>query len=158
VRQGAARLAVLRTFSKVHGLAALRIGYALASPEVADGLDRVRNIYNVNQPAQEAALASMHERDAVAMRVEHARGGRLQLHRAMADAGLEPVPSQANFVFAEVRNGDGEDLARALLEREGVIVRGLAAFGAPGAIRVTTGTEEENAVFAEALQSVLRSG
>jgi histidinol-phosphate aminotransferase len=169
VRDGVPRLAVLRTFSKVYGLAALRIGYALASPEMADGLDRVRPIYNVNQPAQEAALASMHERDAVALRVEHARGGRLKLHHAMTDAGLEPVPSQANFVFAEVRArgareaghpaaGDGAGLARALLEQEGVIVRALAEFGAPGAIRVTVGTDEENGTFTQALHSVLRSG
>jgi histidinol-phosphate aminotransferase len=157
VSDGAPRIAVLRTFSKVYGLAALRIGYALASPEVADGLDRVRPVYNVNQPAQEAALASMHERDALALRVEHARGGRVQLHRAMADAGLEPVPSQANFVFAEVPDGDGQRLARALLEQEGVIVRALAEFGAPGAIRVTVGTDEENRSFTSALGSVLRS-
>ena len=157
VSDGAPRIAVLRTFSKVYGLAALRIGYALASPEVADGLDRVRPIYNVNQPAQEAALASMHERDALALRVEHARGGRVQLHRAMADAGLEPVPSQANFVFAEVPDGGGSRLARELLEQEGVIVRALAEFGAPGAIRVTVGTDEENRTFTSALGSVLRS-
>src|SRR5918992_2712150 len=153
---GVARLCVLRTFSKVYGLAALRIGYALASLDVADALDRVRPVFNVNQPAQEAALASLHEHDAVGLRVEHARGARVQLHRAMADAGLAPVPSQANFVYAEAPDGDGEALARALLEQEGVIVRGLAAFGAPGAIRVTAGTEEENGIFTRALHSVLR--
>jgi histidinol-phosphate aminotransferase len=158
VREGAARLCVLRTFSKVYGLAALRIGYALASPDVADALDRVRPVFNVNQPAQEAALASLHEHDAVGLRVEHARGARVALHRAMADAGLEPVPSQANFVYAEVPVGDGGSLARALLEKEGVIVRALGPFGAPGAIRVTAGTDEENEVFASAVRSVLRSG
>jgi histidinol-phosphate aminotransferase len=157
LREGIARLAVLRTFSKVYGLAALRIGYALASPDVADALDRVRPVFNVNQPAQEAALASLHEHDAVGMRVEYARGARVQLHRAMAGAGLVPVPSQANFVYAELPNGDGDALARALLEQEGVIVRGLAAFGAPRAIRVTAGTQEENAIFTRALHSVLRS-
>jgi histidinol-phosphate aminotransferase len=158
LREGLGRLCVLRTFSKVYGLAALRIGYALASPEVADGLDRVRPIYNVNQPAQEAARASLHERDAVALRVEHARGGRMQLHRAMADAGLSPVPSQGNFVYADVPGGDGGELARALLEQEGVIVRSLREFGAPGAIRVTVGNDEENATFTSALRSVLPSG
>jgi histidinol-phosphate aminotransferase len=158
VREGVARLCVLRTFSKVYGLAALRIGYALASPDVADALDRVRAVFNVNQPAQEAALASLHEHDAVGLRVEHARGARVALHRAMADAGLDPVPSQANFVYAEVTDGDADGLARALLEREGVIVRALGSFGAPGAIRVTAGTDEENRVFTEALRSVLRLG
>jgi histidinol-phosphate aminotransferase len=158
LRDGAARLCVLRTFSKVYGLAALRIGYALASPDVADALDRVRPAFNVNQPAQEAALASLHEHDAVGLRVEHARGARMQLHRAMADAGLHPVPSQANFVYAELPNGDGEALARALLEQQGVIVRPLTGLGAPGAIRVTAGTDEENETFTRALHSVLQSG
>ena len=150
LREGAPRLCVLRTFSKVYGLAALRVGYALASPDVADSLDRVRPIFNVNQPAQEAALASLHERDAVALRVEHARRARDFLFDALASAGLRPLRSQANFVYADVPGGDGEGLAHALL-REGFIVRALTAFGAPGAIRVTCGTDEENEAFAGAL-------
>jgi histidinol-phosphate aminotransferase len=153
LRDGAARLCVLRTFSKVYGLAGLRIGYALASPEVADALDRVRPIFNVNQPAQEAALASLHEHDAVALRVRHARGGRHFLERALASAGLEPLPSQANFVYAEVPGGDADGIAERLLH-EGFIVRALAGFGAPGAIRVTAGRDDENEAFADALKRV----
>jgi len=152
--EGRTRLCVLRTFSKVYGLAALRVGYALASPEVADALDRVRPVFNVNQPAQEAALASLHEPEAVSLRVRHARQARGDLFEALAAAGLEPEPSHANFVYAAVPDGDGEGLARRLLEEEGVIVRALGGFGAPGAIRVTAGTDEENAVFAAALRSV----
>jgi histidinol-phosphate aminotransferase len=154
LRDGRAGLCVLRTFSKVYGLAALRIGYALASPEVADALDRVRPVFNVNQPAQEAALASLHEREAVTLRVEHARGARSLLYEVLAGAGLDPEPSQANFVYAEVPGGDGEALAERLL-REGFIVRALEGFGAPGAIRVTAGTDEENRLFAEALPRVV---
>jgi histidinol-phosphate aminotransferase len=154
LREGVEPLAVLRTFSKVYGLAALRIGYALASPEVAEALDRVRPVFNVNQPAQDAALASMHEREAVELRVSHAREARSLLFRMLADAGLDPVPSQTNFVYADVPGGDGEGLARALLEREGVIVRALTGFGAPGAIRVTAGTDEENELFGAALSRV----
>ena len=159
VREGVGPLCVLRTFSKVYGLAALRVGYALASPEVADALDRVRPVFNVNQPAQEAAVASLHEREAVELRVQHARRARDFLFEALASAGLEPTPSQANFVYAEVPDsgeGDagGEALAEALL-REGFIVRALTGFGAPGAIRVTCGTDEENEAFGAALQRVL---
>jgi histidinol-phosphate aminotransferase len=150
VREGVEPLAVLRTFSKVYGLAALRIGYAVASPEVADALDRVRPIFNVNQPAQEAAFASLHERDAVAIRIEHARGARELLRETLAGAGLDPQPSQTNFVYADVPGGDGDGLADRLLH-EGVIVRALRGFGAPGAIRVTVGSDEENEVFAQAL-------
>ena len=141
---------VLRTFSKVYGLAALRVGYAIASPEVADGLDRVRPIFNVNQPAQEAALASLHERDAVAGRIEHARRGRRAIAHALAGAGLDPEPSQANFVYADVPDEDGLALAERLLHA-GVMVRALDGFGAPQAIRVTVGTDEENELFAHAL-------
>jgi histidinol-phosphate aminotransferase len=165
VREGRASLCVLRTFSKLYGLAALRIGYALAAPEVADALDRVRPIFNVNQPAQEAALASLREGSAVALRVEHARRERGFLERVLGKAGLDPEPSQANFVYAEVpapaagpgppgSPGSGERLAERLL-REGFIVRALGGFGAPDAIRVTAGTEEEDRGFAEALRRVL---
>jgi histidinol-phosphate aminotransferase len=155
LREGAERLCVLRTFSKVYGLAALRVGYALASPEVADALDRVRPIFNVNQPAQEAALASLGERDAVALRIGHARRARAALFDTLAGAGLDPEPSQANFVYADVPDGDGAALARQLLEEEGVLVRELPGFVAPAGIRVTVGTDEENAMFAEALGRVL---
>jgi histidinol-phosphate aminotransferase len=151
LREGRAPLCVLRTFSKVYGLAALRVGYALASPDVADALDRVRPVFNVNQPAQEAALASLHEVEAVALRVDHARRARRFLFEALEAAGLRPTPSQTNFVYAEC--GDGEELAGRLL-REGFIVRALTGFGAPEAIRVTCGTDEENEQFAEALGRV----
>jgi histidinol-phosphate aminotransferase len=154
LREGAGPLCVLRTFSKVYGLAALRVGYALASPEVADALDRVRPVFNVNQPAQDAALASLGEADAVALRVQHARAGRELIRGLLADAGLAPVPSQTNFVYADVPDGDGEGLARRLLEQEGVIVRALTGFGAPGAIRVTVGSDEENDYFGAALRRV----
>jgi histidinol-phosphate aminotransferase len=155
VRDGAPRLAVLRTFSKVYGLAALRVGYAIASPEVADALDRVRPIFNVNQPAQEAALASLHEHEAVAGRIEHARRGRRELAHALAAAGLDPEVSQANFVYADVPDGDGLGLADRLLHA-GVMVRALNGFGAPQAIRVTVGTDEENRLLAHALESSVR--
>lgn len=150
LREGRERLCVLRTFSKVYGLAALRVGYALASPVIADGLDRVRPIFNVNQPAQEAALASLHEQHAIAGRVEHARKSRAMLEAALRSAGLDAEPSQTNFVYAEVPGGDAPGLADRLL-REGFIVRERTGFGAPTAIRVTAGTDEENELFGEAL-------
>jgi histidinol-phosphate aminotransferase len=153
VREGTPGVCVLRTFSKVYGLAALRIGYAIAPPAIGDALDRVRPIFNVNQPAQEAALASLEERGAVALRLQHAREARRFLLETMRESGLDPEPSQTNFVYAEVPGGDGSALADRLL-REGVIVRSLAGFGAPGAIRVTVGTDEENELFGAALRRV----
>lgn len=153
VREGAERVCVLRTFSKVYGLAALRVGYAVASPEIADALDRVRPIFNVNQPAQEAALASLHETEAIAMRVGHTRRARTLLRETLASAGLDAQESQANFVYADVPDGDADGLTERLLH-EGVMVRALAGFGAPGAIRVTVGTDDENAAFAAVLPRV----
>jgi histidinol-phosphate aminotransferase len=154
VREGRASLCVLRTFSKVYGLAALRIGYAVASPEIADALDRVRPVFNVNQPAQEAALASLADTEAVAGRVNHARRARAFLFDALAGAGLAPVESQTNFVYADVPGGDAAGLADRLLREEGFIVRDLGGFGAPEAIRVTCGTDEENEAFGAALTRV----
>jgi histidinol-phosphate aminotransferase len=148
VREGHGRLCVLRTFSKVYGLAALRVGYALASPEVADALDRVRPVFNLNQPAQDAAVASFGA--SVADRVEHARAARARLFAVLSDAGLDPIESQTNFVYADVPDGDGDGLAGALLQN-GFVVRALRGFGAPGAIRVTCGADEENVAFADAL-------
>jgi histidinol-phosphate aminotransferase len=150
VREGHERVCVLRTFSKVYGLAALRVGYAIASPQIADGLNRVRPIFNVNQPAQEAALASLHETEAVRRRIAHTRGTRDELYERLASAGLDPIPSHGNFVYADVPGGDGDGLADRLLH-EGFVVRALRAFGAPGAIRVTVGTDDEMRLFAEAL-------
>lgn len=155
VRSGRPRVCVLRTFSKVYGLAALRIGYAVASTEIADALERLRPIFNVSQPAQDAALAALGEAEEVARRVAHARAARATLVETLAGAGLDTQPSQANFVYADVPDGDGAGLAERLLHA-GVIVRALGGFGAPGAIRVTCGTDEENEFFAAALERVLR--
>lgn len=151
VRDGCARVCVLRTFSKVYGLAALRVGYAIASPVIADALNRVRPIFNVNQPAQEAALASLHEREQVERRITHTRAARDNLHATLASAGLDPIASHANFVYADVPGGDADGLAERLLHA-GFIVRALRAFGAPGAIRVTVGTDDEMRLFSEAVQ------
>jgi histidinol-phosphate aminotransferase len=88
--------------------------------------------------------------------VAHARKAREEIRAALASAGLEPEPSQTNFVYADVPGGDALGLAERLL-RAGFIVRELTGFGAPGAIRVTAGTDEENALFAAALPSVVNS-
>ena len=152
VREGHGRLCVLRTFSKVYGLAALRVGYALASPEVADALDRVRPVFNLNQPAQEAAVASLGA--SLAERVEHARAARARLFATLG--GRRPRPDRVAGqlrVRRRARRRTGDGLAERLL-REGFIVRALRGFGAPGAIRVTCGTDEENAGFAEALARI----
>jgi histidinol-phosphate aminotransferase len=147
------RVAVLRTFSKIYGLAGLRVGYVLAPPEVVTAIAKVRRAFDITTPAQVAALASLEAPEELERRRLANAGERPVLEQALRDHGLEPAgPAVANFLYAEV----GED-ARPLFEellREGAIVRPLHGFGAPGAIRVTVGTAEENRFFADALGRV----
>lgn len=153
VREGVENVVVLRTFSKVYGLAGLRIGYALAGKAAASAIDRVRGIFNVNSVAQAAALASLSDEAEIARRVQHAKGARTQIFKWLALAGHRPLPSRANFVFAEAAGGSGAEVEAKLL-RLGVAVRALDGFGAPEAFRVTCGTDEQNQYFAAALDRV----
>jgi histidinol-phosphate aminotransferase len=151
------RVVVLRTFSKIFGLAGLRVGYGVAPAEVVTAIGKVRRAFDITAPAQVAALASLAAPGAAA-EVERRRRlnaeGRPVVEEALREHGFDPVgPAVANFVFAEV----GED-SRPLFEQllqEGVIVRPTGGFGAAGGIRVTVGTPEENAYFREALGRVL---
>jgi histidinol-phosphate aminotransferase len=153
------RVVVLRTFSKIFGLAGLRVGYAAAPAEVVTAIGKVRRAFDVTSPAQIASVTSLTAPGAQT-EIERRRRvnaeGRPLIERALREHGFDPVgKAVANFVFAEV----GED-SRPLFERllqEGVIVRPTAGFGAPGGIRVTVGTPDENAYFREALGRVLAS-
>jgi len=147
------RVVVLRTFSKVFGLAGLRVGYALAPPPVVTALSKVRRAFDITTPAQEAALASLgNPREIERRRLENAEQ-RTEVERILREHGLEPAgPAVANFLYCDL----GED-SRPLYEqllREGVIVRPTHGFGGPTAIRVTVGTAEENAFLADALDRV----
>jgi histidinol-phosphate aminotransferase len=150
------RVVVLRTFSKIFGLAGLRVGYGAGPSEVVAAIGKVRRAFDITSPAQVAAVASLRapgaEQELERRRRLNAEG-RPAVERALRDAGFDPVGRPvANFVFAEV----GDD-SRPLFEQllgEGVIVRPTGGFGAPGGIRVTVGTSEENAIFAEALSRV----
>jgi len=150
------RVVVLRTFSKIFGLAGLRVGYGVGPAALVESVGKVRRAFDITAPAQVAALASLAAPGANAELERRRRvnaEGRPAIEQALGEHGFEPVrPAVANFVFAEV----GED-SRSLFEqllREGVIVRPTHGFGAPGAIRVTVGTPEENAIFSEALGRV----
>ena len=144
------RVVVLRTFSKIYGLAGLRVGYAVAPPSVVTALDKVRRPFDVSVPAQAAALASLDDGAELARRARVNAEGRAVLERTLRTHGLDPAgPAVGNFLYADVGGG-----ARVLFDellRLGVIVRPLAGFGAPSAIRVTVGTPDENEFFAEAL-------
>jgi histidinol-phosphate aminotransferase len=147
------RVVVLRTFSKIFGLAGLRVGYALAPPAVVTALGKVRRAFDITTPAQEAALASLGDAQEVGRRRLENAAQRIEVERILREHGLEPAgPAVANFLYCDL----GED-SRPLFEqllREGVIVRPTHAFGSPTAIRVTVGTAEENAFLADALDRV----
>jgi histidinol-phosphate aminotransferase len=131
----------LRTFSKVYGLASLRVGYGYAGAEMATLLDRVRQPFNVNAVAQAAATAALDDQEFARRCVEETRKGLRRLSEGFAKLGLEFVPSEANFIL--VRVGDGA-LVFDALQRRGLIVRPVANYGLPEWIRVTAGTAEQN--------------
>jgi histidinol-phosphate aminotransferase len=144
---------VLRTFSKIYGLAGLRVGYGVGPKEVVDSVKRVRNAFDITQPAQDAAVASLEYAEELARRRAFNAEARAHLVELSAALGLGLAPRPvANFVYAEVGE-DARPVFEALL-REGVIVRPLAPFGAPGGIRVTVGTKDEHAFFAQAFGRV----
>ena len=147
------RVVVLRTFSKIYGLAGLRVGYAAAPAPVVTAIGKVRRAFDITTPAQEAALASLDSPDEVARRRALNAEGRTQLAEILREHGLDPAgPAVGNFLFAQVAE-DSRPFFERLLQ-EGVIVRPTHGFGAPGAIRVTVGTEDEHRFLAEALERV----
>ena len=147
------RVVVLRTFSKIYGLAGLRVGYGVGPADLVTAIGKVRRAFDLSAPAQVAALASLGDEQEVARRRRANEEARGELERALRENGFEPAgPAVANFVYAEAA-GDARVLFEALLRR-GVIVRPLGSFGAPEAIRVTVGTADENAFFAEALAAL----
>jgi histidinol-phosphate aminotransferase len=151
--RGAAVLA-LRTFSKIYGLAGLRVGYGVGPAEVVAAIRKVQRAFDVTVPAQEAALASLDAPDELARRRRVNREAMSALETALRERGLEPLgPAVGNFLFVDV-GADADALNDALLRR-GVIVRPMGSFGAPTALRITAGTLDEIAFLAEQLDAVL---
>ncbi|MEM7407130.1 MAG: histidinol-phosphate transaminase [Pseudomonadota bacterium] len=146
-------LVVTRTFSKAHGLASMRIGYALSHPAVADLMNRVRQPFNVNDPSMFAALAALEDRAHIERSVSMNRDGMQMLADGFDRLGLDYIPSIANFLTFDT-GGNGAETYEALLRR-GVIVRPIGGYGLPAHLRVTIGTEAENRRFLDALDVVL---
>ncbi|TWG82638.1 histidinol-phosphate aminotransferase [Cupriavidus gilardii J11] len=149
-------LMVSRTFSKAYGLAGLRVGYAVAQPELTDLLNRIRQPFNVNSLAQAAAVAALADREFLSRSATLNREGKAQLVAAFQRLGLQYVPSYGNFVL--VRVGDDNDAGARVnlaLLKQGVIVRPVGNYGLPQWLRVTIGLPEENAAFIAALEKAL---
>ena len=149
-------LLVSRTFSKAYGLASLRVGYGLSSAEVADVLNRVRQPFNVNSLALAAACAALDDVEYLVASRRANDAGMAQLEAGFAELGLSWIPSRCNFIAVDF-GCDAGPINQALL-REGVIVRPVAGYGMPTYLRVSIGTEQENARFLEALAKVLAHG
>ena len=145
------RLIVCRTFSKIHGLAGLRVGYGISTPEIVSYMNRVRAPFNVGNLGQAAALAALDDREHVARSRELNRRERARLTARLSEMGLAVAPSQANFLLIDLAR-NGRSVYDALL-RLGVIVRPFASL--PNSIRVTVGKPEENDRFLGALAQVL---
>lgn len=140
---------VLRTFSKIYGLAGLRIGYGISTPEITDLLNRVRPPFNANSLAQRAALAALGDDEHVARSRAVNAAGMEQLGSGLTKLGFAPIPSEANFLYFDVKR-DGRQVFESLL-REGIIVRHIEGT----MLRVTVGQFDENAAFLQALKKVL---
>ncbi len=150
-QQGKALL-TLRTFSKLYGLAGLRIGYGIADKEIISLMHRVRQPFNVNAPAQWGALAALDDREHVRRSLENNRQGLQYLTAEFARLGIEYVPSHANFILLQVRKG--EDVFNRLLA-QGIIVRPMAGYQFPEYLRVTIGTMDENRKFIDGLRKAV---
>jgi histidinol-phosphate aminotransferase len=151
VRQGTS-VVVLRTFSKAHGLAGLRIGYGLGPAELMGYCARMRNTFSVSSVAQAAAMAALDDREHIHRVVENNAMQSRIVSQGLAGMGFRVVPTAANFVFCDL----GEDAAALAhrLQEEGVAVRPLGHWGAPNCIRVTIGTPEQNQAFLQAARTL----
>jgi len=141
---------VLRTFSKIYGLAGLRIGYGISTTEINGLLNRVRPPFNANSLAQRAALAALDDDEHVTRSRAVNAAGMEQIGHGLRAIGFAPIPSEANFLYFDVRR-DGRQVFESLL-REGIIVRHIEG----PMLRVTVGRDEENAAFLHALKTVLK--
>jgi histidinol-phosphate aminotransferase len=143
----------LRTFSKLYGLAGLRVGYGVMPAELAGYLNRIRQPFNVNSLAQVAARAALRDRDFVARTLKVVHDGLDVLFQALTEMGVRFFPTQSNFFLIDVEQ-DAETVFQAML-RQGVIVRSMKGYGYPRYIRVNVGTAKENERFLQAFRKVL---
>ncbi|HWF00870.1 MAG TPA: histidinol-phosphate transaminase [Caulobacteraceae bacterium] len=153
----ALNIVVTHTFSKLHGLAALRVGWAYAPLAVAEAVEHIRLPFNTSIPAQAAAIAAMDDEDFQRLSVEHVEQWRPWLTQQLGGLGLEVVPSAANFVLAGFPPGarPGAAQAEAFLASQGLLVRGVGGYGLPDHLRITIGLESHNRALVEALASLL---
>ena len=149
-------IVVLRTFSKVHGLAGLRIGYALGPPELLERFREMRSTYSISLPAQAAAAAALDDKDHVQKSVTANASGAEWLINELSDLGFHPVFTWANFLYCDI--GQDADEFSQHMAAQGVLIRALGPWAAPNSIRVSIGTPEQNQAFVAAFGKVIAAG
>ena len=156
--RGADNVIVTRTFSKLHGLAALRIGWAYCPAEIADAIDRIRAPFNTSIAAQQAAVAALADVEFQQRSRDHVAYWRPWLTQQLGGLGLDVVPSQANFILVGFPTTPGRTAkeAEAWLAARGFIVRGVGNYGLPSHLRITIGLEEHNRAVVEGLAEFMR--
>lgn len=149
---------VTRTFSKMHGLAALRIGWAYGAPDLIDALERIRPPFNTSIPAQEAALAALADEAFQLASVAHVEQWRPWLVQQLGGLGLETAPSAANFLLVRFPQRAGTTAAEAepFLASRGLLLRAVAGYGLPDHLRITVGLDHHNRALIQALQDFLK--
>jgi len=152
VRGGKPNLLIMRTFSKIFGLAGLRIGYGMASPELIAGLETIRQPFNINSIAQAGALAALEDPGHVRKTRANNAAGLRQVSAGLRELGVEYIPSAGNFILARV--GDGKRVFDEL-QKLGVIVRPMGGYQLPDCIRISVGTPRENERCLNVLKTVL---
>ena len=146
-----------RTFSKIYGLASLRIGWAYCPTEIADALNRIRGPFNVSGPAIAAGIAALADQAWVQRAVEHNEVWLARMTEALSAIGIGVTPSAANFLLLHFpkRNGKSAQAADAFLHQRRIILRRVEEYGLPDALRLTIGSEEENRAVLDALTSFM---
>jgi histidinol-phosphate aminotransferase len=152
VKQGR-KVVVLRTFSKVHGLAGVRVGYGIGPSELMSYFARMRTTFSVSAVAQAGAMAALEDQAHIRKTIRNNSEQTERLITKMTDLGYHPVPTWANFVYCDL--GDDAAAVATGLQAEGVIVRPLGPWGAPSAIRITIGTPEQNDIFLNAFKKIM---
>ncbi len=157
--RGEANVVVTRTFSKLHGLAALRVGWAFAPEAVSEAVNRIRPPFNTSIAGQAAAVAALADEDFQAKALAHVQRWRPWLTQQLGGIGLDVAPTAANFVLVGFPKQDGRTAkdAEAFLARRGLIVRGVAGYGLSDHIRITIGLEEHNRAVIDALSDFMKS-
>ena len=151
------RLAVLRTFSKIYGLAGLRAGYALMSAPLASALNKARQPFNMSGLAQAGALAALGDDDFIRRSLDMTWASLDYFQAEFTRLGLDPRPTEANFLMAGLKGRSADDIFEALMRR-GVITRSLTSFGLPACLRVSAGLPAESQALIKALEEVLALG